>query len=87
KEFEEGDGSLMHNFKLELIDQIIISRALLDKQKLDYDCDSFEVYKNPLMVTKTGKWAGSPRPTFSGPRYLDGYSDHFPVIAKFKILN
>jgi hypothetical protein len=35
------------------------------------------------MIETTEKYAGSPLPTYGGNKYLAGYSDHFPVLAKF----
>ena len=68
-----------------MLDQIIISKDLLVEEDLKYVCNSFEVYKPYLMVTRTGKFKGAPFPTYGGSRYLGGYSDHFPVTAKFLI--
>jgi hypothetical protein len=68
-----------------MLDQIIISKNLLLGDGLEYYCSSFDVYKPYLMVTRTGKFQGAPFPTYGGSRYLGGYSDHFPVTAKFLI--
>ena len=66
-----------------MLDQIIISKELLIADEIKSVCNSFEVYKPYLMVTRTGKFQGAPFPTYGGARYLGGYSDHFPVTAKF----
>lgn len=82
--YNRGEGSYKHQDNWNMLDQIIVSRELIIGKKLKYQCDSFEVFKPDFMVTKTGKFAGTPFPTYgSNNRYLGGYSDHFPVIAKF----
>lgn len=83
KEAEAGIGSYMYQSNWNMLDQIIISGNLLSK---DYKCGSFEVYKPEFMVTRSGRFKGAAFPTYGGGnRYLGGYSDHFPVIAKFSL--
>ncbi len=81
--FSIGEGSYKHQDNWNMLDQIIVSRELLIGNKVRYLCNSFQVYKPEFMITKTGKYQGTPFPTYGGNRYLGGYSDHFPVIAKF----
>lgn len=87
KKYAQGIGSYFHQGKFNMLDQIIISKGLLDKKKLDYLCDSFEVISNELNTTRSGKYKGAPYPTFGSGRYLGGYSDHFPVGAIFNYMN
>jgi hypothetical protein len=68
-----------------MLDQIIVSGSLITGPKIKYICNSFEVYKPQAIVTQSGKYEGAPFPTYGGRRYLGGYSDHFPVMAKFEI--
>jgi predicted extracellular nuclease len=83
KKYFQGIGSYFHQGNFNMLDQIIVSKGLLDKKKLDYKCDSFEVISNELNTTRSGKFKGAPFPTFGSGRYLGGYSDHFPVGATF----
>ena len=83
--FENGAGSYKFRDTWNLLDQIIVSGALVTGSDVNYICNSFEVYKPEFMVTKSGQYKGTPFPTYGGRRYLGGYSDHFPVIAKFRI--
>ncbi len=85
QKFIDGFGSYKFQDKWNMLDQIIVSRNLIIGEKITYICGSFEVYKPEFIVTKSGKYKGAPFPTYSGKRYLGGYSDHFPVVAKFKI--
>jgi predicted extracellular nuclease len=75
-----GEGSYKYRDTWNMLDQIIISR---NGSKVKYIENSFEIYKPEFIITRTGTYAGTPRPTFGGSRYLGGYSDHFPVTAKF----
>lgn len=84
--WNEGVGSYKYQDDWNMIDQIIVSRNLIIGNQLTYECESYEVYKPAFMVTKTGKFKGTPFPTFGGRRYLGGYSDHFPILAKFKMI-
>ncbi len=83
KAWFDGSGSYKYKDDYNMLDQIIISKELLFAEEIKYVCNSFEVYKPYLMVTRTGKFQGAPFPTYGGSRYLGGYSDHFPVTAKF----
>jgi endonuclease/exonuclease/phosphatase family metal-dependent hydrolase len=84
--FEKGGGSYKYRDTWNMLDQIIVSTSLITGNEMNYICNSFEVFKPDLIVTRSGQYEGTPFPTYGGKRYLGGYSDHFPVIAKFKII-
>jgi hypothetical protein len=83
--YEEGLGTYKHRDEWNMLDQIIISGYLITNPEFYYICNSFSIYKPYFIVTQSGKYKGTPFPTYGGNRYLGGYSDHFPVTAKFKI--
>jgi endonuclease/exonuclease/phosphatase family metal-dependent hydrolase len=83
--FESGLGTISYRDDWNLFDQIIISSGLVTQKGLRYLCDSFDIVNSDLVMTKSGKYKGTPFPTYGGNRYLGGYSDHFPVTAKFLI--
>lgn len=83
--FEQGLGTISFRDDWNLFDQIIISSSLVTQKGLTYLCDSFSIYNNNLVATRSGKFKGTPFPTYGGKRYLGGFSDHFPVSAKFII--
>lgn len=85
KAYADGIGSFFYQADFNMIDQIIVSKNIIMGNKLNYICNSYEVFKPDMMITRTGKFQGAPFPTYGGSRYLGGYSDHFPVVAKFKI--
>ncbi len=82
-EYNEGIGSYKYRNDWNMLDQLIVSKELLTGERIRYICNSFEVYKPEFMVTESGKYKGTPFPTYGGNKYLGGYSDHFPVISKF----
>lgn len=80
---KENMGTYMYKSNWNMLDQIIISNAFLNGTGLEYKCDSFEIIKPEFMVTRSGDFKGAAWPTYGGRRYLGGYSDHFPVGARF----
>lgn len=83
KKFSEGEGSYLYGAKWNMIDQIMISSSLLKAVEIQYDCGSYEVIKPEFMIIQEGDRKGAPLRTYAGSRYLGGYSDHFPVGARF----
>lgn len=81
--FEKGLGTISFRGDWNLFDQIIISSSLVMQKGFSYLCDSFSIFNNDLVATHSGKYKGTPFPTYGGNRYLGGYSDHFSVSAKF----
>ncbi len=84
-DFSKGLGTYKYRTTWNMLDQIIVSRSLIVGNKLKYICGSFRIFKPEFMVTKSGKYEGTPFPTYGGRTYLGGYSDHFPVTAEFLI--
>ncbi|MFT6868513.1 MAG: putative extracellular nuclease [Cyclobacteriaceae bacterium] len=80
--FKRGYGSLYYNGAYNLFDQIIISQQLLtdNSSTLYYIPESFTIAAHPYMQVVEGKDLGAPFRTFSYGKYLNGYSDHFPVF-------
>ena len=79
----EQKGSIHHNGKWLLFDQIILSNNLLSDDKLQFK--KVDIFDDYFLQEKFGKTRGAPLRTFLGKRYVGGYSDHFPVIAYFKM--
>lgn len=80
--FKEGRGTYLFRGEWNMLDQIIISRSLVDKSDFNYVCGSFEIIKPNFMINKEGQYAGSAIRTFGGKNYIGGYSDHYPVSIK-----
>ncbi|MBQ5454160.1 MAG: endonuclease/exonuclease/phosphatase family protein [Bacteroidales bacterium] len=81
----EGTGTLMYKGAWNLFDQIIMSENLLDKkQKRDYKTLTLyksTVFKRDYLIQQEGKYKGAPKRTSAGGVWLDGYSDHLPVVV------
>lgn len=84
-DYNDSLGTYLYRGDWNMLDQIIISGKLITNPAFSYVCNSFEIYKPYYMVTGSGRYKGAAFPTFGGRRYLGGYSDHFPVVAKFFI--
>ena len=86
KPYEEGFGTYYYRQDWNMLDQMLISRTFFDNKGYDYEEGSFEIIKPDFMITKEGKYKGSPIPTFGGKTYLGGYSDHYPIGMKIKYI-
>ena len=76
---ELGEGTYLYQKNWNMLDQIIISKSLDDNKGWEYKCDSFDIFKKDYMITKEGYFKGAIIPSYGGRKYLDGYSDHYPV--------
>lgn len=85
KLYAAGYGTYLYQGNWNMLDQIVVSSSLLDKNGLDYLCDTYEVIKPEFQVQQEGSYAGASLPTFGGATYFGGYSDHYAVGAKFAL--
>lgn len=83
KTLDKGIGSLAYRGAWNLFDQIIISGNTLvgDQSGLNYL--SHRVHNKDFLTQQDGKYRGYPLRTFSGVKFLNGYSDHYPTIVYF----
>jgi len=78
-------GSLYFQKKPNLIDQIIFSPGFVNpKSKYAVLPASASVFNPTWLQESDERFAGQPFRTFSGKKYLGGYSDHFPVFIHVK---
>ncbi len=82
----EDSGSLMHQGRWNLFDQIMVSRSLLHGPGWQYVADSAEVFHEEFMkVGGRGRVSEAPRRSyFRGDFSISGFSDHFPVFARLE---
>ena len=85
---KQGQGSFYHafdgNVEWRMYDQIMASGALLQNTGSIQNVVSLWVDKPAFMVEEHGQDKGAPVPTFENMEdYQGGYSDHFPVGARF----
>lgn len=82
---KEGRGTLFYNGSWNLFDQIVMSPNMLcHKGTKDYSTLKFfqnQIQIRPYLLQTEGKYKGAPKRTTAGGVWLDGYSDHLPVVV------
>ena len=77
---EKGIGTLGYLGAWSLFDQIIISEPLLGKDYTTLKFWKSEIFNRNFLIQQEGKNKGYPQRTFAGETFINGYSDHFPVL-------
>ena len=81
---KDGKGTLFYKGSWNLFDQIVLSPNLLNKdKKKDYSSLKFwknQVLRRNYLIQQEGQYKGAPLRTQAGGRWLNGYSDHLPVV-------
>lgn len=81
---KEGTGTLSYQGAWNLFDQIVITPNLLNKKgKKDFSSLKFwknQIFRRDYLFQQDGQYKGSPLRTTAGGRWLDGFSDHLPVV-------
>lgn len=82
---KSGKGTHKHAGKWGALDQLIISRALLDPtSKFHTKADGATIFSLPFLLEEDSKFFGyQPFRTYAGMKYQGGYSDHLPVYVDF----
>ncbi len=82
---KQGRGTLMYQGAWNLFDQIILSPSLLNRDgKKDYSTLKYfkpEIFSRDYLYQQEGKYKGNTKRTHAGGVWLDGYSDHLPVVV------
>lgn len=78
---ENGEGTYKYKGEWDMLDQIMISKGLLEGKKLKYINNSEDTY-DPIWMYYKGKTTHGPFRSYTGAKYHGGYSDHFPVYIK-----
>lgn len=77
---KNGLGTLKYKGKWNLFDQIVFSGNLVGKDRSTLKFYKPEIFSRSYMLQTEGKYKGSPKRTHAGGVWLNGYSDHLPVI-------
>lgn len=81
----EKRGTLYHRGAWNIFDQIVMSPNLLCKNgSKKYNSLKFlqsQIGVRPYLLQTEGKFKGAPKRTTAGGKWLDGYSDHLPVVV------
>ncbi|MBA3830232.1 MAG: endonuclease/exonuclease/phosphatase family protein [Taibaiella sp.] len=81
--YASGQGTLEYKHKWDLFDQIILSGRWLHKSK-GWHFDKAVIFNEDFLVDHYKKMDGYPHRSFAGTHWINGYSDHFPVIVYLK---
>lgn len=83
----DGHGTLSYQGGWNLFDQIVMTPNCLDlKGTKEYKGLTFyeaKIQRFPYLLQSEGKYKGSPKRTHAAGVWLDGYSDHLPVVTYF----
>jgi len=77
-------GSVNHNFKWILFDQIMMTPNFLDPQTKDLKFSRADIFDEKFLTQYSGKFKGQPFRTYAGKKYKGGFSDHFPVYIQLQ---
>lgn len=88
---KSGTGTLRYNGGWNLFDQILITPNMLvkeaekDAKLIAKNCKTLKYYTSHIfrrdyLLQTEGKYKGNPKRTHAGGQWLDGYSDHLPVV-------
>ncbi|MCO5232537.1 MAG: hypothetical protein LC105_12085 [Chitinophagales bacterium] len=80
--YKKGYGSYKFQSSWNLIDQFIISPSLLNTNNSIYTTiHSARIFQPEWLSIKDDAYPGvKPFRTYSGPNYIGGYSDHYPIF-------
>lgn len=78
-------GTLQYRGAWNLFDQIVMTPNLLNKKGAkDFSTLKFfknQIFRRDYLFQTEGKYKGAPKRTHAGGVWLDGYSDHLPVVV------
>lgn len=77
---EDGVGTLKYKGNWNLFDQVVFTGNLVGKDRSTLKYYKPEIFSRNYMFQTEGKYKGSPKRTHAGGVWLNGYSDHLPVI-------
>lgn len=77
--YNKGMGTLAHQDKWNLFDQIYFTYDVLKGDKSSYRYWKASVFNPDYLTTQTGRYKGYPFRSMANGNYTWGYSDHYPV--------
>ena len=80
--FRKGYGSYRYRGKWDMIDQFMITKSLINDKNSIFFLKA-DVFNKKYLINSDGKYEGYPFRSFAGGKFLDGYSDHFPIYMFF----
>ena len=81
--FKSGNGTMAYRDAWSLFDQVVVSKALVNKKVSGWQLYKAMVYRQPWLLQTEGAFRGYPFRTYVGDIFINGYSDHLPVYLFF----
>ncbi|MDO5460542.1 MAG: endonuclease/exonuclease/phosphatase family protein [Bacteroidales bacterium] len=78
---KKGAGTLKYKGKWNLFDQIVLSGNLIGEDRSTLKLYKTEIFSRSYMFQQEGRYKGNTKRTHAGGVWLNGYSDHLPVIV------
>ena len=82
---KQGTGTLTYQGSWNLFDQIVMTPNMLNRGgHKDFSTLKFwknQIFRRDYLFQTEGKYKGNPKRTHAGGVWLDGYSDHLPVVV------
>lgn len=79
--FKSGLGTTAYRDAWSLFDQIIMTKAVIEKDYSTYQFYKAGIYNKYYLTTNRGRWKGYPFRSWGDGGFTDGFSDHFPVYV------
>ncbi|MFD2551288.1 endonuclease/exonuclease/phosphatase family protein [Bizionia sediminis] len=78
-------GSYYNQKRWHLFDQVLLSPAFLTGSESSLKFKEAGIFNAAFLKAEHGPHKKAPLPTYSGYKYMGGYSDHFPVFIKLNL--
>lgn len=82
---KQGTGTLSYQGSWNLFDQIVMTPNMINKNgKRDFSTLKYwknQIFRRDYLINNEGRYKGTPKRTHSGGIWLDGFSDHLPVVV------
>jgi len=78
-----GEGTYNYRGNWNMLDQFIVSNALLRK-KAALSAGDVNIFKAEWLIYNDKKYGPKPNKTYGGPNYYGGTSDHYPIYMELK---
>lgn len=82
---KDGVGTLSYQGSWNLFDQIVMTPNMVNKGgNKDFSTLKFwknQIFRRDYLINSEGRYKGTPKRTHASGIWLDGYSDHLPVVV------
>jgi hypothetical protein len=79
-------GSYLYNSDWNMLDQFLVSYGMLRTDSpVRVDKDSVQIFRPDILKSTSSRPRKFSRPSANGGADLDGYSDHFPIVAELDV--